>query len=217
MEADSGAYNLPSWLVPYPRPVRFAASVAEWNRWYSGDRYVWSLDQGARANPADSPHHRMGGWFPWTVAWLALGTALARRRRLVSGTALAALVTAVAGVACLPQSHELRYWLFAPLTAAVFSARALARRPPRSRADRALGAALFAGAAFVLFITHPFAIDARPPEAFAPREARAFWASPAAHADGEAYEICNVNPYGIFWSGPTFREYRVRACYREEE
>jgi hypothetical protein len=172
---------------------------------------VWSLDQGARADPAKSPHHRLGGWFPWTVAWLGFGGALAWRRRTVSGTALATLGAALALVAFLPQSHELRYWLFAPLALAVFTARALAR--PGSGLLRA---ALVLGAAFVLLAVRPFALDARPPAAFAPREARAFWASPEARAQGEPYEICNVTPYGIFWSGPTFREYRVRACYRAE-
>jgi hypothetical protein len=216
MEADSGVYNLPRWLAPHSRPVRFAASILEWNRWYSGDRYVWSLDQGARANPADSPHHRMGGWFPWTIAWLAFGTALARRRRKVSRTALATFAAAFVLVAFVPQSHELRYWLFVPLALALWTARALAERS-KAGADRALRVALVAGAALVLRLTHPFAIDARPPAAFAPREARAFWASPEAHADGEPTAICNVNPKGIFWAGPTFREFRVRAGYCDGE
>ena len=211
VEADSGVFNLPRWLAPSSRPVRFAASVAEWNRFHSGERYFWSLDQGARANPADSPHHRLGGWFPWTIAWLALGAAFARRARLVPNSALAAFVGGLALVALLPQGHELRYWLFAPLTLALWTARGVESSTPSAR--RPLKLALFAGASFVLLVTHPFAIDARPPQAFAPVEARAFWAQQAARKSPEPVRICDVNPDGIFWSGPSFREYRVIACF----
>ncbi len=215
IEADSGVFNLPIWLEARSRPVRFAASVSEWNRFHSGERYYWSLDQGARANPADSPHHRLGGWFPWTIAWLVLGTVLARRARLVPTSALAAFIAGIALVALLPQGHELRYWLFVPLMLALWTARAIDGASPILR--RALKAALFAGAIFVLLVTHPFAIDARPPQEFAPSKARAFWEQQAAHPGTEPARICDVNPDGIFWSGPTFREYRVTACFGWQE
>jgi len=211
VEADSGSFNLPRWLEPHSRPLRFAASVAEWNRFHSGERYFWSLDQGARANPADSPHHRLGGWFPWTIAWLALGAALAWRARLVPASALAAFAGSLALVAVLPQGHELRYWLFVPLALAHWTARTIEQLGTVAR--RALKTALFGGALFVLLATHPFAIDARPPQAFAPAAARAFWAEQAARPSAEPVRICDVNPDGIFWSGPTFREYRVTACF----
>jgi hypothetical protein len=214
MESDSGLYNLPAWLEPSPRPLRFAASILEWNRWYPGERYVWSLDQGSRSDPFKSPHNRMGGWFPWTIGWLLVGTMLAWRRRLVSRTALATFAAAIGLVAFLPQNHELRYWFFVPLGLAFWTARALATSS-RAAADRALRVALFAGALVVLAATRPFAIDARPAHAFAPTEARAFWRSaPKASESSEWIDVCNVNPMGIFWSGPTFREHRVRACFR---
>ena len=211
VEADSGAFNLPRWLEHRSRPLRFAASVAEWNRFHSGERFAWSLDQGARANPADSPHHRLGGWFPWTIAWLALGSALAIRARRVPAAALASFVGSVALVACLPQSHELRYWLFVPLSLALWTARGVDAAP--RWVARVLKASLVAGAVFVLFVTHPFAIDARPPQDLAPKPARAFWAEQEARQSGEPVRVCNVNPDGIFYSGPRFREYRVIACF----
>jgi hypothetical protein len=213
MEADSGATNLPGWLQPRARPLHFAASVAEWNRFHSGERFVWSLDQGARANPIDSPHHRLGGWFPWTVAWLVLGAALAFRARRVPISALAAFAAALGLVSFLPQNYELRYWLFAPLALALWSARGIEQTPALAR--RALKTALVAGALFVLLATRPFAIDARPPTAFAPAAARAFWAERAAHPSAEPARICDVNPLGIFYAGPTFSEYPVIACFSE--
>ncbi|HKC50749.1 MAG TPA: hypothetical protein VKF60_08150, partial [Myxococcota bacterium] len=115
LDADSGVYNLPVWLAERSRPVRFLASALEWNRLHSGERFYWSLDQSARADPARSPHHRLGGWFPWTLAALALGALRARRAKKLSTTAQVTFAAAVALIAFLPQSHELRYWLFVPL------------------------------------------------------------------------------------------------------
>lgn len=211
MDSDSGVYNLPLWLADQPRPVRFLASALEWNRFHSGERFYWSLDQSARADPARSPHHRVGGWFPWTLAALALGAWRARRAGKLSVTGQVAFAVAVALVACLPQSHELRYWLFVPLGLAVATALGLAADV--TRPARALRAMLVVGAAFVLFVTRPFALDSRPPEALAPARAVAFWAEQSAHPRPEPVRICDVNPDGIFYAGPTFREYRVIACF----
>jgi hypothetical protein len=215
MDSDSGVYNLPLWLADAPRPVRFLASAAEWNRFHSGERFAWSLDQGARADPAKSPHNRVGGWFPWTLAALALGATRARRAGKLSVTAQAAFAASTLLVACLPQSHELRYWLFVPLGLCVATALGLA--PDVTRPARTVRAMLLAGAAFVLFMTRPFALDSRPPEALAPPRAVAFWAEQRAHPRPEPVRICDVNPDGIFYSGPTFREFRVVACFGWEK
>lgn len=215
VDADSGVYNLPVWLADQPRPVRFLASALEWNRFHSGERFYWSLDQGAHADPARSPHHRLGGWFPWTLAALVLGAWRARRAGKLPASAQLAFGAAVALVACLPQSHELRYWLFVPLSLAIATALGLAADVERPA--RALRAALVAGAAFVLFVTHPFALDPRPPDELAPPKAVAFWAAQRAHPRPEPVRICDVNPEGIFYAGPHFREYRVVACFGFEK
>lgn len=212
---DSSPSNLPIWLEAKPRPVRFLASVAEWNRFHSGERYVWSLDQGARANPVTSPHNRLGGWFPWTIFWLALGSMAARRAGLVPGAALAAFLVALALVSLLPQANELRYWLFAPLALAIWTALGIERAGPLLR--RALSLSLVAGALFVVVATRPFGIDARLPGELAPRAAREFWAQQEAQPSAAPVRICDKNPEGIFWSGPTFREHRVIAAFSYEE
>jgi hypothetical protein len=213
IDADSGVYNMPVWLAEQPRPLRFLASALEWNRFHAGERFYWSLDQSAHAEPARSPHHRVGGWFPWTVAALALGAMRARRAGKLPATAQIAFGAALLLVACLPQSHELRYWLFVPLSLAIATALGLARDVERPA--RVLRSALVAGAAFVLFVTRPFALDARPPAAFAPAKAVAFWAAQSAQPRPEPVRICDVNPDGIFYAGPSFREYRVIACFSD--
>jgi len=213
VEADSGAYNLPTWLEPQPRPVRFLASVAEWSRFYSGERFYWSIDQSARADPARSPHHRLGGWFPWTLLACFAGALRARRAGKLGRSAQLAFGLALLGVAFLPQCQELRYWLFVPLGLAIAAALGLARDVPGPA--RLTRAALVGGAAFVLFVTRPFELDTRTPAELAPRHAVAFWHAQRANPAPEPVRVCDVNPEGIFWSGPTFREFRVTACFGE--
>jgi hypothetical protein len=213
VDADSGIYNMPAWLEHAPRPARFAASALELNRFFDNDRFEWTLDQSAQADAARSPHHRMGGWFWWTVLALSLGAFRAVRARKLPRSAQLAFAVAVCGVSVLPQSHELRYWLFIPLGLALATALALA--DPAPGRQRGLRAALVVGAAIALFETRPFELDPRPPAELAPPEARAFWAEQRAAPKPEPVRVCNVNPYGIFWSGPTFREFRVVACYGE--
>ena len=215
MEADSGSTNLPQWLAGHSRPVRFAASALEWSRFYSGERFSWSLDQSARADPARSPHHRLGGWFPFTLAALALGAFRAWRLGRLPRAARWAFAGSVLLVACLPQSHELRYWLFVPLSLAVATARGLA--DDVARPARALRAMLLLGAAFVLFMTRPFELDARPPDQLAPPHAVAFWAAQRAHPSAGPIKVCDVNPEGIFYAGPHFREFPVVACFSWQE
>jgi hypothetical protein len=211
LDADSGVYNMARWLADSPRPVRFLASAVEWNRFHSGERFAWSIDQSAHSAPARSPHHRLGGWFPWTLAALLLGALRARRSGKLPVTAQIAFAASVALVSLLPQSHELRYWLFVPLGLAVATALGLASDV--GRPARVLRGSLVLGAAFVLFVTRPFALDSRPPAAFAPAKARAFWAVQAAHPSPAPVRVCDVNPDGIFYAGPTFREYPVIACF----
>jgi len=211
IDADSGVYNMPVWLTDAPRAERFLVSALELSRFRSGERFEWTIDQSAQADASRSPHHRLGGWFWWTVAALALGASRAVRARLVPRSAQLGFALAVAMVAVLPQSHELRYWLFIPLGLA--QATALALASPALGPQRGLRAALCAGAAFVLFATRPFAVDARPPAELAPLGAREFWAAQRAHPRSEPVRVCNVNPNGIFYAGPSFREFRVVACF----
>ncbi|HXZ84935.1 MAG TPA: hypothetical protein VEI82_05550 [Myxococcota bacterium] len=211
VDADSGVYNMPVWLADAPRAERFLVSALELSRFRSGERFEWTIDQSAQADASRSPHHRLGGWFWWTVAALALGSLRAVRARLVPRSAQLAFALSIAVVALLPQSHELRYWLFIPLVLA--QAAALALASPALGPQRGLRAGLCAGAAFVLFATRPFAIDARPPAELAPERAQAFWAAQRAQPRPEPVRVCNVNPNGIFYAGPTFREFRVVACF----
>ena len=105
----------PRWLEHAPGPLRFAASLLELGASPLSSWRRWTVDQWA---PADSPGYRMGGFFGAYVVFQLLALvwfAVRERSRTTNSAALGfALLTAL--TALLPQSHELRYYLFWMMT-----------------------------------------------------------------------------------------------------
>jgi hypothetical protein len=108
---ESTYSSSPLYLDRAPRAVRFVYSLLELNIRPIGDEHRWTPDQWA---PWDSPALRMGGFFGAYVvfhltllAWMAVQDA-ARPVRVYA----VAFVLVTAMTAVLPQSHELRYYLF---------------------------------------------------------------------------------------------------------
>jgi hypothetical protein len=106
-----GPVSISDYYRDVPGPLRWLLSIMEFSAYDS--RYTpWNIDQASV--PQSIPSFRMGGYFVAyvlaTVALLVFGAgrlpAAFRRRILVS----VGLLTAV--VACLPASHELRYYMF---------------------------------------------------------------------------------------------------------
>jgi hypothetical protein len=101
----------PVWLESVPRPVRWGASVLELGLRPIESHARWSLDQWT---PPSEPGYRMGGFFGGYVVinvLALLAAVVVRRTREAKVAAIfAAGATLVASV--LPQSHELRYYLF---------------------------------------------------------------------------------------------------------
>jgi hypothetical protein len=107
--STEAAYEFsPIHLRGAPRPVRFARSVLEIdNRPIAGR---WSLDQWA---PPRDPACRMGGFFgAYAVAQLVLLGLAVRRRTREAFAAAAVFAGATVVAAFVPQSHELRYYMF---------------------------------------------------------------------------------------------------------
>lgn len=105
-------------LQQYPRPVLFAISAIEATRWW-GDTDPFRF---AHSGGVDGIHWRMGGWGYLTVLTMLIGLvtcviAVPRSRRAI--LAFAALVFVVS---ITPQAHELRYWIFLPISAALLCA-----------------------------------------------------------------------------------------------
>ena len=107
-----GAYSSsPVWLENVPRPVRWGASVLELGLTPIAGHARWSIDQWT---PPSAPGYRMGGFFGayviLNVLALLLGAFVKRTREAKVAALFAAGATVIASV--LPQSHELRYYLF---------------------------------------------------------------------------------------------------------
>jgi hypothetical protein len=102
--AETRYESAPYWLEHAPRPARFLLSIVEWNV----DR--WSVDQWT---PPEHPAKRMGGFFGAYVIAGIVGLALAVWKKRSRETKVAAVLFGVTTlvVSCLPQSHELRYYL----------------------------------------------------------------------------------------------------------
>ncbi len=107
-----GAYaSSPDWLENVPRPARWGASVLELGLHPIASHARWSIDQWT---PPSEPGYRMGGFFGAyavvNVLALALAVFVRRTREAKVAALFAAGATVVASL--LPQSHELRYYLF---------------------------------------------------------------------------------------------------------
>jgi hypothetical protein len=107
-----GAYaSSPDWLANVPRPVRWGASVLELGLRPVASHARWSLDQWT---PPREPGYRMGGFFGVyvivNVAALLLAAFVRRSRESKVALAFAGGATVVASL--MPQSHELRYYMF---------------------------------------------------------------------------------------------------------
>jgi hypothetical protein len=101
----------PVWLEGVPRPVRWGASVLEVGLRPIASHERWSIDQWT---PPSEPGYRMGGFFGAyvlvNVLALLAGVFVRRTREAKVAAVFAGGATVVASV--LPQSHELRYYLF---------------------------------------------------------------------------------------------------------
>ncbi len=202
--------NIPFYLREKKIPLRFVHSVFELNRFYTNEEYLWTHDQAALLVP-NSPHHRMGGWFVLTVGLLVSIALLSFYWRFLPIWVGLIFLGSVMLISILPQSHDLRYWLFVPLSLAIFFGRSLPKFSKKFRFVMKLG--IFVSAAYVLWKIDLFYFDSRPPRAFAPVQAVSFWEEQKGKPQTTLIEICGKMPHTIFWSGPTFNEYLVRGCF----
>jgi hypothetical protein len=110
-----------STSMKFPEPVNFMLSATELDWTMRGVAPWYDIGSVTGNSPRRGGPSRTGGWGGLFVLINAglLGTQLFRLRRRPTDALQhllardTALLTAV--VACLPQAHELRYWLFLPL------------------------------------------------------------------------------------------------------
>lgn len=100
----------PPWLAHVPRPARFVASLLEMGGRPLSDPHRWTVDQWM---PEELGGNRMGGFFSVYVVVLviALVVRVARDRSRLTRVSTIVFACFTALIACMPQSHELRYYL----------------------------------------------------------------------------------------------------------
>jgi hypothetical protein len=204
--------NTPVYLHESTNFFRFISSAYELNRLQSSPyKYEWSYDQAAKTfrEPARaSPHQRMGGWFIASMSILSFLFLLALFRRSIPTPAGATFLGCFILTAIMPQSHELRYWLYIPLSLILLFV-LHEKSYPRHILIAARGL-LSICACYVLFSLSPYPIDWSTPEAYALPAAKEFW-----NQHPRATEpICITAPRGqaLFFAGPSFSEIPVRYC-----
>ena len=107
-----GAYaSNPVWLENLPRPVRWGASVLELGLKPVSGHARWSIDQWT---PPSEPGYRMGGFFGAYVVVNVVALLVAAFVRRTREAKVAAMFEGGATVVAslMPQSHELRYYMF---------------------------------------------------------------------------------------------------------
>jgi len=111
LPGPEGAYSSsPAWLADSPRPWRFVCSLLEIGIRPLADPHRWTVDQWM---PDDTDGNRMGGFFGAyvVVLGLAFGYRVARDRSRLTRVAAVTFGLFTLLIACMPQSHELRYYL----------------------------------------------------------------------------------------------------------
>jgi hypothetical protein len=213
-QAEPAAFEMALGQVPlaykdWPRPLVFLASALELPRWTAPQKRGWSHSQGAGGQ--ENPHHRMGGWFLSFPIFLALGF-MAWRKGRISSTMASAFLGAVAIVATLPQSHELRYWMFIPLTLSVIAARELTGAEFwQSKPHRGLAIAVAVSIPIVLVGTsHSWlSLKIRTPEQSAPAAAKEYWRFRVEGTPAQVDVIHEDPGQAIYWAGPQFSSFTV--------
>ena len=113
-------YDIGGKAFSPPKPMAFLVSATELDWTIRGVPPRYNIDSNTGDEPLDGGESRTGGW-GWLFvlvngAVLALQLArLGRSRDRPHRSAVIAATALLVATACLPRSHELRYWLYLPL------------------------------------------------------------------------------------------------------
>lgn len=201
--------STPEYLKNRSNSFRFFSSAFELSRLQPFEPMPWNLGQDAI--DTSSPHFRQGGWFWLTslilVAFSAGVIVLGAGTPRMIGFLLAVLIFQSS---TMPQSHELRYWIFIPICLVLYLFFYQSVLP--KGAQRVLLLSLGLAAAWVVPKTVVFGgIHPTSPPDCAPPAARTYWKT-CPPASGIRQTICTLDPFMLYWAGPTFSECAVKGC-----
>lgn len=198
------AEQMPDRLRSSSKPEHLILSVFEVSRFQFPD-FKYSIDQGAATG---SPHFRMGGWGFYTVMLLIITTAIVFTKSKQSRVPIFYLLAFLCLLAFMPANHELRYWLMVPFCFALLVSLHFSDLSPR--ASRIIKAAvLMCVAATTIQVLSFYTFHITEPKDKAPLDAVKFWQEKANQQ--QTFEVRDKIEHAIFWSGPTFREVKVKA------
>jgi len=184
-------------LNGYPRSLVFLYSYFSIDRIY-GDAPV-TLDQGRVEGPK-SPHHRIGGFF-----WLTTLVIFVWSVKYIQFE-IGALLLSFLFVSILPFNYELRYWMYIPFCLA-FWISVQEGIFKKDKLDFLCKFLILISLGIVLKNYFVLDLASRQPIDLAPQEAKDFWAT----ADKtQLHKLCEKVPNTIYWTGPTFSEYKVQ-------
>ena len=199
--------QMPPGLCDMSAPGRFFTSAFELTRLLEPG-LLYTVDQGPQ-RLAQSPHFRIGGWFVGTVLFLLASLLVIFRVVHRSRGELGLLAMLVLPLFITPANHELRYWMFVPMTMAICVAKYFTFLGAKYQKWVFVGSLLCA--VFVCWdLRKNFVIKGfRGPADIAPTEAKDYWL----HASTTQSEcIIGKTPKTIYWAGPTFSEFPVSDC-----
>lgn len=201
--------NLPPDMRKMSNTGKFFFSLLELNRLFTRS-FGWNaFESHGRIFERDQP----GGLFTLPVAVLMLLLILGYYLDYFEKRSLFVFGVSIALVSMMPYGVVLRYSLFIPLVAVFLLSLQLEKMP---RALRIATFALFLCSAGIVAsqINRAFwTIDTRPADQYANRAAREFWESQGTNPVGNADSFLTIQgtyPATIYWSGPTFNQYRVK-------
>lgn len=207
--------TLPIELREHSNIYNFLHSVLELSRWQSDIPMGWSLD-GGHPDGVKHIHNRLGGWFlvPIVTLSLVLLAASIRKNHLPISWIIA-FVGATLLTASLPQSQELRYSLYIPITLALVFATSF-EHLPRFMLNSAKFL-IFGSMLWVMYKVPLYnfsTIEHRSMLELMPEEAKQFWTTEAHNPSAsEVINVCGKTPFTIYWAGADLNTYRVKACF----
>ena len=208
LKSLDGAYanQKPKQLEHLPQPLLFFVSFFELNRILDPQTKMrWSHDQWS---PDRNMHFRMGGYFVLSALGLFVLFVLGIRIKAFSFTWGAIFLLLFLLTSFIPQSHEMRYYLYLPLLLCTFATLSLQKlKPPRW-----LSLMIFLTCCLVTHKTaKPYRFSVKSIEAMARPAALHFWKEEGKQYNQPPHKCIDVRyDQGIFYSGPDFNTYYVR-------
>lgn len=203
-KAEENKVQQPRELLEKSYAYRLFYSIFELSRLsYSG--FYYSLDQGF-PDTTSNHHFRLGGWSGAYSVFLLLSLLIIAILNSKMRVEIAIFSSYFFLLCFIPQSHELRYWLFMPMIGAFLIASAFNKNVLVSLVT------IFLLVFNSLQITNAFETRTISVEKRTPSSAISYVKDRIKMGNTNMQECVNMLPFTIFWSGEDFNQVAVQDC-----